>query len=153
MIHVAPISGGAAAVEYYTADNYYTSDQSLDTSEWFGKGAEALGLRGSVDKDTFAAVIEGRLPDGSVIQGKDGHHRPGDEIHFSVSKSVSLMALVGGDKRLIEAFKEFGECRSALGRKERRGGARLEQRNRRRCARAYRKPSDRGVSARCEPKP
>lgn len=106
MIHVAPVSGGAAAVEYYTADNYYTSDQSLDTSEWLGKGAAALGLSGSVDKDTFAAVIEGRLPDGSEIRAKDGFHRPGDELHFSVSKSVSLMALVGGDKRLIEAFKE-----------------------------------------------
>ncbi len=106
MIHVAPVSSGAAAVEYYTADNYYTSDQSLDTSEWLGSGAEALGLSGSVDKDTFAAVIEGKLPDGSGIRGKDGVHRPGDEIHFSVSKSVSLMALVGGDKRLIEAFKE-----------------------------------------------
>ena len=106
MIHVAPVSGGAAAVEYYTADNYYTSDQSLDTSEWLGKGAETLGLSGSVDKDTFAAVIEGRLPDGSEIRAKDGFHRPGDELHFSVSKSVSLMALVGGDKRLIEAFTE-----------------------------------------------
>ena len=106
MIHVAAVSGGAAAVEYYTADNYYTSDQSLDTSEWLGKGAEALGLSGSVDKDTFAAVIEGKLPNGSEIQGKDGVHRAGDELHFSVSKSVSLMALVGGDKRLIEAFTE-----------------------------------------------
>lgn len=106
MIHVAPVSSGAATVEYLTQDSYYTADQSLDTSEWLGKGAEALGLAGTIDKETFAAAVDGKLPDGSVIQGKDGVHRLGDEIHFSVSKSVSLMALVGGDKRLIEAFKE-----------------------------------------------
>lgn len=106
MIHAAPVSSGAAAVEYYTADNYYTSDQSLDTSAWCGKAAVALGLKGPVNTETFATVLAGQLPDGSVIQAKDGSHRPGDELHLSASKSFSILALVGGDKRLIAAFKE-----------------------------------------------
>lgn len=120
MIHVNAVTSGAGTVEYLTQDNYYTSDQALDSSEWLGKGAAALGLSGSVDKDMFAAVIEGKLPDGSEIQGKDGVRRFGDELHFSVSKSVSLMALVGGDKRLIEAFTELAKSGPEMGRKERR---------------------------------
>ncbi|KPF88565.1 TrwC protein, partial [Novosphingobium sp. AAP83] len=106
MITLASVASAGSAAEYYAADNYYTADQTQDASAWFGKGADELGLVGKVEEQTFAAVLEGRLPDGSVIAGKDGVHRPGVDLTFSASKSVSLVAMLGGDKRLVEALKD-----------------------------------------------
>ena len=71
MITLASVGSASSAAEYYSADNYYTADQTQDASAWFGRGAEALGLTGKVEEQTFAAVLEGNLPDGSVIAGKD----------------------------------------------------------------------------------
>ncbi|AUX69157.1 TrwC protein [Porphyrobacter sp. HT-58-2] len=101
MMTLAP----SPAAEYYTA-NYYTADHAVDTSAWFGRAAEALGLAGKVDQQVFSDVLDGKLPDGSVIAAKDGVHRPGVDLTFSASKSISLLAMLGGDKRLIEALKE-----------------------------------------------
>lgn len=106
MITLASVGSASAAAEYFSQDNYYTADQTQEASAWFGKGADALGLTGKVEEAAFAAVLEGRLPDGSVIAGKDGVHRPGVDLTFSASKSVSLVAMLGGDKRLVEALKE-----------------------------------------------
>lgn len=106
MITLASVASAGSAAEYYSADNYYTADQTQDASAWFGRGAEALALTGKVEEAAFAAVLEGKLPDGSVIAGKDGVHRPGVDLTFSASKSVSLVAMLGGDKRLVEALKD-----------------------------------------------
>jgi len=106
MITLASVGSASSAAEYFSQDNYYTSDQTQEASAWFGKGAEVLGLTGKVEEAAFAAVLEGRLPDGSVIAGKDGVHRPGVDLTFSASKSVSLVAMLGGDKRLVEALKD-----------------------------------------------
>ena len=49
------------------------------------------------------------MPDGSGTElgrrGKDGeiHHRPGRDLTFSAPKSVSIAALIGDDKRIVEA--------------------------------------------------
>ncbi len=106
MITLASVGSASSAAEYLCQDNYYTADQTQEASAWFGKGADALGLTGKVEEAAFVAVLEGRLPDGSVIAGKDGVHRPGVDLTFSASKSVSLVAMLGGDKRLVEALKE-----------------------------------------------
>ena len=74
-----------------------------------GGGARDLGLEGPVDPMEFRAVLEGEVPDGSGRRlgrtAKDGevHHRPGRDLTFSASKSVSLAALVGGDARIVDA--------------------------------------------------
>lgn len=76
---------------------------------WAGKGAEQLGLQGSVDKDVFTRLLEGRLPDGadlSRMQDGSNKHRPGYDLTFSAPKSVSMMAMLGGDKRLIDAHNQ-----------------------------------------------
>ena len=106
MMSVTPVSSAGSAGSYYAADNYYSSDQSAEASAWFGEGAEKLGLDGGVETDAFTAVLEGKLPDGTILNAARGEHRPGLDWTFSASKSVSLLALVTGDQRIVEAFRE-----------------------------------------------
>ena len=111
MLSIGALSSAAQGASYYERDGYYARDdpEHRDASAWAGRGAEELGLKGPVDADTFRAVLEGRVPDGSDTRlgrrGKDGEilHRPGRDLTFSAPKSVSLAALVGGDDRIVEA--------------------------------------------------
>lgn len=106
MISVNAISSAGNAATYYAQDNYYTADQAEGASAWAGEGAATLGLEGAVGAACFATILEGRLPDGSVIDARRGEHRPGWDLTMSVPKSVSILALVGGDARLIAAVRE-----------------------------------------------
>lgn len=108
MMSIAQVrSAGSAAGYYSDRDNYYVLC-SLE-ERWAGKGAEQLGLQGAVDKEVFTRVLEGRLPDGADLsRQQDGgnKHRPGYDLTFSAPKSVSLMAMLAGDKRLTEAHNQ-----------------------------------------------
>ena len=111
MLSIGALSSAAQGASYYEQDGYYARDdpEHREASGWAGRGAEELGLTGPVDPDTFRAVLEGKVPDGSGTElgrrGKDGEilHRPGRDLTFSAPKSVSLAALVGGDRRIVEA--------------------------------------------------
>ena len=108
MMTVAPVASAADAAGYYSSqDNYYFLDDLQ--SQWLGEGARELGLEGPVDLDTFTAVLHGKLPNG-VGLGKDvqgSHvHRPGHDLTFSAPKSISMLILAGGDKRLLAAHHE-----------------------------------------------
>ncbi|EAV0850157.1 conjugative relaxase, partial [Salmonella enterica] len=108
MMSIAQVRSAGSAAGYYTdKDNYYVLGSMED--RWAGKGAEQLGLQGAVDKDVFTRVLEGRLPGGADLsRQQDGtnKHRPGYDLTFSAPKSVSLMAMLGGDKRLTEAHNQ-----------------------------------------------
>lgn len=102
MLSISSIKGDAG---YYShEDNYYASG-SLG-SRWMGEGAEKLGLKGEVASADMDAVRQGKLPDGSdlsrMVNGVN-KHRSGYDLTFSAPKSVSVMALVGEDRRFIEA--------------------------------------------------
>ena len=111
MLSIGALASASQGASYYERDGYYAkdSDEHREASAWVGRGAEELGLKGPVDPDTFRAVLEGKVPDGSGQElgrrGKDGEilHRPGRDLTFSAPKSVSLAALVGGDGRIVEA--------------------------------------------------
>jgi len=87
------------------ADDYYAKEGEAQV--WQGKGAEALGLVGEVDRDRFRDLLAGRIdPDGpSVRQGTrdDAKTRIGIDLTFSAPKSVSIHALVGGNAAMIAA--------------------------------------------------
>lgn len=110
MMTMSAVSGGSAAANYYSSDNYYTLEQANETSEWVGKGAEELGLKGPVDEQVFADILDGKLPNGDVIEAPNGEHRAGLDLTFSTSRSVSLLALLGDDKRIEVAMKESVEA-------------------------------------------
>ena len=111
VVSIGAVAAPAQGASYYERDGYYAKDDPAhrEVSAWAGRGAEDLGLTGTVDPDTFRAVLEGHVPDGSGRKlgrrRKDGvlEHRPGRDLTFSAPKSVSLAALVGGDARVVEA--------------------------------------------------
>ena len=104
MLSVATVRSAKGAAGYFAADNYYSPGEAETSGEWFGKGAEALGLTGAVDKETFEALLKGSLPDGSQV-GTPERHRAGIDLTFSLPKSWSLLALVGGDRRILDAYR------------------------------------------------
>lgn len=109
MLTVAPIAHSAA--NYYThEDNYYFLG-NLE-ARWMGEGAKSLGLTGEVSKDQLGEILEGRLPNGQSLERRENGknvHREGHDLTFSAPKSVSVLGLVLGDKRMIEAHNHAVE--------------------------------------------
>lgn len=102
-------TGAAAAAYFSQVDDYYRGSDSAPTA-WVGKGAEALGLSGAVDSKVFTDLLAGKMPDGQQLGrvGQDGkiEHKPGWDLTFSAPKSFSIMALVAGDHRLVDAEEQ-----------------------------------------------
>lgn len=101
---VSALTSSGQAASYYEADDYYAGD-GLSPSEWQGKGAEELGLSGDVDRDRFRDLLDGKVADQQLGTARDGklEHRPGWDVTLSAPKSVSIMAEVAGDRRLVAA--------------------------------------------------
>ena len=115
---ISALSTSGQAASYYEADDYYTGDD-MAPSAWEGQAAADLGLSGEVDRDDFRALLDGRVAGDQLGTVRDGkiEHRPGWDVTFSAPKSVSIMAHVAGDKRLIAAHG--AAVKTALGHVER----------------------------------
>ena len=108
---IGAIASASQGVSYYERDGYYAQDDPAhkEASAWTGKGAGALNLTGPVEPELFKKILEGHVPDGTGHRlgrrQKDGTilHRPGRDITLSAPKSVSLAALIGGDRRIVSA--------------------------------------------------
>ncbi len=108
MLSISKITSSKAAGSYYEKDDYYAKDDPnhQKQSQWQGKGAELLGLKGEVSKSDFEKILAGELPNGKLLgKNRDGElvHDAGRDLTFSAPKSVSIMALVYNDDRLINA--------------------------------------------------
>ncbi|HGL4550184.1 TPA: conjugative transfer relaxase/helicase TraI [Klebsiella aerogenes] len=105
MLTVSSTAGGGAS--YYMAkDNYYFLG-SMEAS-WMGKAAELLGLEGPVDAKTFDDALAGFFPQGvdlSRMSGGQNVHRPGYDLTLSAPKSISVLGVVLGDSRILEAHQ------------------------------------------------
>ncbi|MEI8055202.1 MAG: conjugative transfer relaxase/helicase TraI [bacterium] len=112
MITISPIKNSANAAAYYAKeDNYYLSEvDAKEASLWLGIGADKLGLSGKkTEEKDLQKLLEGKLPNGVTIGlQKDGSikHRAGYDLCFHAPKSVSILALDGGDKRFYDAHLE-----------------------------------------------
>ena len=106
---IGKIGSASQGVSYFEKAGYYAKGDEAhrDASAWYGRGVQAIGLSGAVESEAFEKVLEGFVPDGRQLRRKerDGsiHHRPGVDVTLSAPKSVSLAALVGGDRRIIKA--------------------------------------------------
>ena len=92
-----PMRGGGSG-DYYlklAQQEYYTKSVGRP-GEWFGKGAEALGLQGKVQADQFKNLLEGRSPDGSkslvqIQKWEKRERQSGWDMTFSAPKSVGVL--------------------------------------------------------------
>ncbi len=105
MHSIASVKSASGAANYFAKDDfvageYYTDEKAGDVSMWGGEGAAAVGLTGAVAKETFAKVLSGELPSGDKVDVREGR-RPGFDLTFSAPKSVSVMAYIAGDKRIL----------------------------------------------------
>lgn len=118
MIHPRRLSGSAGNIaRYYTVGDYYTKG-SDEHSEWAGKVATELGLEGSVDPTMFKELLAGRVAGQQLGRRRaDGtiQHHPGWDFAVNAPKSVSIMALVAQDQRVLESHEQaVGEAISWL---------------------------------------
>ncbi|WP_310530655.1 MobF family relaxase [Novosphingobium sp.] len=102
---VSALTSSGQAASYYESAGEYYADGGESPSEWQGKGAEELGLSGDVDRDQFRDLLDGKVADQQLGTTRDGklEHRPGWDVTLSAPKSVSIMAEVAGDRRLVAA--------------------------------------------------
>lgn len=100
MISLARVSSKMGQ-NYYTKDSYYTKENTVEHSEWYGNGAKVLGLEGKIDAKVFQNLLDEHTK--KSVGKKENAPRVALDITFSAPKSVSLASLVGGDERIIEA--------------------------------------------------
>jgi conjugative relaxase-like TrwC/TraI family protein len=109
--------GKGYSARHLEHNDYYAEDERV-VGQWFGSGAESLGLSGAVKSEDFEAVRQGldphtqeflRLRHSADRLAADGSkHAQGRSLYdFTISapKSVSIMASVGGDERLVTAHQ------------------------------------------------
>ena len=107
---VTNITVASSTVHYFERDGYYAKSDPAHrrASFWHGRCATDLGRH--VSPKRFHSILEGYVPKTDLRLGRirDGRHehRPGVDITFSAPKSVSLAALLDGDRRVMRAHDE-----------------------------------------------
>lgn len=112
MLSIKAIKNSSSATDYYKAADYYVKGDPIESvSYWQGKGAKELGLKGVVDSEKLKELLDGKVDGQQLGLMKDGElkHKCGWDLTFSAPKSVSIMALVGNDKRLLRSVKEAND--------------------------------------------
>ena len=108
--------------EHLATGDYYTESERV-CGEWIGTGAEILGLSGVVEQKDFVALCDNTHPltnqrltqrqnqtrtenAGTDDEREAANRRVFFDFTFSPPKSVSIIALVGGDQRVMQAHRE-----------------------------------------------
>jgi conjugative relaxase-like TrwC/TraI family protein len=106
MIRVTQQESASGAKRYYATADYYSEGQEI-IGLWGGKGAERLGLSGTVDKESFERLCDNLHPTtGQPLTVRTRTERTvGYDFTFSVPKSVSLVYALNGDQGILEAFR------------------------------------------------
>jgi conjugative relaxase-like TrwC/TraI family protein len=123
MITATSISCGETYLKKHLSANDYYAEGEKVAGEWFGKGAERLGLGGHVEASDFEAIRQnshpqtgerltarGRRP-GKVANPQTGRIEDRKpialhDITLSAPKAASIAAIVGGDERVREAWDQ-----------------------------------------------
>src|ERR1051326_3350768 len=112
--------------EHLAVGDYYQEGQKV-SGEWFGLGVERLGIAGRVQANDFLALCDNLNPSTGerltvrmkTVRDDDGrlaaNRRIFYDFTFSPPKSVSIVALVANDRRVVkshhralqEALREF----------------------------------------------
>lgn len=106
MLRIIQNRSAASAQSYYSKADYYSEGQEL-VGQWGGLGAELLGLTGEIKQHDFEAICQNRHPaTGERLTPRTKSERTvGYDFNFHVPKGVSLAYMLGGDERILEAFR------------------------------------------------
>lgn len=105
--------------EHLCVGDYYSEGEKI-TGQWFGMGAHQLGLTGNVSQEAFLRLCDNLHPQSGElltqcqkttrheIDGNGGRREVANRRVFydftmSPPKSVSIMAFIGNDRRIVEA--------------------------------------------------
>ena len=118
MLTIRAMSDGKGYSSRHLEHSDYYAEGERVTGVWQGRGAELLGLNGAVNTDDFEALRQGLDPrtneflrvrhsaDRTAVDGtKLAQGRSLYDFTMSAPKSVSVLAILGGDDRLIEAHR------------------------------------------------
>ena len=97
----------AQAKSYYEQSDYYETGAEAK-GQWFGLGAEKLGLHGEVNKEHFDRLVENHHPFTNLplTPRTRDDRRVGADITFSAPKSVSLIWGISQDQAIASAVHE-----------------------------------------------
>lgn len=115
MLRIVPTQSAERAKSYFSHSDYYTEDQEL-AGVWRGKGAERLGLAGTVEKAQFDALCDNRHPTTreTITASMRDNRTVGYDFNFHAPKSLSLLHAVTDDPRLLAAFQDSVDDTMAL---------------------------------------
>jgi len=116
MLTIRAMSDGKGYSSRHLEHSDYYAEGERVTGQWYGRGAELLGLSGAVDSEDFEALRRGLHPqtnaflrirhsaDRTTTSGKKlAQGRTLYDFTISAPKSVSVLAILGGDERLVAA--------------------------------------------------
>ena len=116
MLTIRAMSDGKGYSSRHLEHSDYYAEGERVTGQWYGRGAELLGLSGAVDSEDFEALRKGLHPqtnaflrvrhsaDRTTSSGKKlAQGRTLYDFTISAPKSVSVLAILGGDERLVAA--------------------------------------------------
>jgi conjugative relaxase-like TrwC/TraI family protein len=133
MITVGVIrNGGTYLSQHLRKNDYWAEGEKQVCGQWIGQAATRLGLEGAVTDAPFEALRANRdWQTGKRLTARANKKARMAlfDIQISAPKDVSVLAMVGGDERVREAFVEsvqvvLTEMEHFAAVRERRGGAR-----------------------------
>jgi conjugative relaxase-like TrwC/TraI family protein len=119
MLTIRAMSEGKGYASRHLEHADYYAENERVVGHWQGRAAELISLRGEVKPNDFEALRQGMDPrTGEFLRQRQGSDRVASDgtmqsrarslYDFTISapKSVSIMAILGGDARLIEAHEK-----------------------------------------------
>jgi conjugative relaxase-like TrwC/TraI family protein len=111
MLIVTPSLSSERAKRYFgeslKRDDYYIDGQEV-AGQWFGKGAQQLGLKGQVEQESYFALCDNLHPETGeqLTPRQKQNRRPMYDWTFSAPKAVSVLYEYSGDERIRDAFTQ-----------------------------------------------
>jgi conjugative relaxase-like TrwC/TraI family protein len=111
MLFITPAKGAKEAKDYFTrhmaVSDYYLRDAAEFAGQWHGLGAELLGLSGTVDKESYFKLCDNINPKTGeqLTQRTKSDRRVLYDFTFDCPKTVTLAYQMGGDERIMDAFR------------------------------------------------